>query len=76
VVTAAASAPYSYDPDAMTVTCRACRVSAYDVLPEQAGPWHAGHRKQCSGTPGGTRPPATVLQFPGTRPAGTQGRQR
>jgi hypothetical protein len=57
-------APYTYSADARTVTCRACCLSACDVLPEQAGPWHAGHRKQCSGTPGGNRPQGTVLQFP------------
>jgi hypothetical protein len=64
----AVDAPYTYDPDAMTVTCGACRISEYSVLPEQAGPWHAGHRGRCSGTPGGTRPPATVLNFPSTAP--------
>jgi hypothetical protein len=73
----AVDAPYTYDPDAMTVTCGACRISEYSVLPEQAGPWHAGHRGRCSGTPGGNRPPVTVLQFPATaRPANSDtGRQ-
>lgn len=62
----AASTPYTYDPDAMTATCRACRMSEASVLPGQAGPWHAGHRSTCSGAPGGNRPSATVLQFPRT----------
>jgi hypothetical protein len=73
----AAGAPYTYDPETMTVTCRACRQSDFSMLPEQAGPWYAAHQGKCSGTPGGIRPPAIVLQFPGTaRSASTEGRRR
>lgn len=56
---------YSYDAETLTATCRTCWISEGDLLPEQAGPWHAGHQGQCAGSPAG-RPSATVLQF---RPA-------
>lgn len=59
----AARAPYAYDPDTQTATCRACHNSGSDLLPEQAGPWHAGHRSHCLGAPGTGRPSATVLPF-------------
>lgn len=59
----AARAPYAYNRDAQTATCRACHISGYNLLPEQAGPWHAGHQSRCAGVPGGDRPPGTVLPF-------------
>lgn len=59
----AARAPYAYDRSALVVTCRTCHVSQPNVLPEQAGPWHAGHLAYCEGPPGANRPTATVLPF-------------
>ena len=57
---------YSYDAETHTATCRTCWISEDELLPEQAGPWHAGHRRQCAGAPA-DRPSATVLSF--RRPA-------
>ena len=59
---------YSYDVDTHTATCRTCWISEVDLLPEEAGPWHAGHHGQCEGAPA-DRPSATVLSF--RRPAPT-----
>ncbi|GHB03904.1 hypothetical protein GCM10010330_67790 [Streptomyces tendae] len=53
---------YSYDAETHTATCRTCWISEDELLPEQAGPWHAGHRRQCAGAPA-DRPSATVLSF-------------
>ncbi|MGW0647329.1 TFIIB-type zinc ribbon-containing protein [Streptomyces umbrinus] len=59
---------FSYDRDTYTATCRACRISETDLLPEEAGPWHAGHQGQCTGAPS-HRPVATVLPFRRAAPA-------
>lgn len=53
---------YSYDAETHTATCRTRWTSEGDLLPEEAGAWHAGHQSQCAGTPA-ERPQATILPF-------------
>ncbi len=57
---------YGYGFETRTATCRACYVSELDLLPEEAGPWHAGHQRSCQGSPE-RGPEAVVLSF-GTKP--------
>lgn len=53
---------YGYDFETRTATCRACSVSELDLLPEEAGLWHAGHQKSCKGAPE-QGPEAVALSF-------------
>ncbi|MGW7412763.1 hypothetical protein [Streptomyces sp. NPDC054863] len=51
--------PYAYNPDSSTATCRACHQGETNLTPQEAGPWHAGHQRACTGSPGG---PGLVAQ--------------
>ncbi|WP_316782968.1 TFIIB-type zinc ribbon-containing protein [Streptomyces sasae] len=58
----ASPAPYSYDAETGTATCRTCWTSEVNLLPQEAGPWHAGHQGRCTGTPAAA-PSAAVMPF-------------
>lgn len=53
---------YAYDRDTHTATCRTCWISEVELLPDEAGPWHAGHLGQCTDAPA-DRPSARILAF-------------
>ncbi|GAA3353156.1 hypothetical protein GCM10017744_005200 [Streptomyces antimycoticus] len=47
----ASKRPYAYNEETRTATCRAWHRAEFNLLPEEAGPWYAGHQARCPGTP-------------------------